>query len=221
MNKACQAWKDLATATISDALDRLGIPGQCLGIKPLDRSFKVLGRAFTVRTIAVSQVKGTVGDYIDDVAGGSVVVLDNGGRLDATVWGDLLTVAARRRGIAGTVINGVCRDVSRSLEINYPIFSRGCYMRTGKDRVQVEAVNAPVSLGTVRVEENDLVIGDADGVLVVPKAREDEVLRSARVIQDAEDQIRTAIENGIRVDEARRRFRYFELQRDNEKPRRT
>src|SRR5437763_16570315 len=92
----------LDTTSISDALDRLGIAGQCLNIKPLDHSFRMTGRAFTILYGPSGKPSGTVGDYIDDVAPGSVIVLDNGGRENATVWGDILTVVAHRRGVAGT-----------------------------------------------------------------------------------------------------------------------
>ncbi len=206
-------WKALSTATVSDALDRLGLAGQAFGLAPLDRSFRAVGRAFTVRYAPASTKKGTVGDYIDDVPPGAVVVLDNGGRLDATVWGDILTTMASRRGIAATVIHGVCRDVARSLELGYPLFTRGAYMRTGKDRVQAEAFNLPVSLGEVRVEAGDLLVCDADGVVVVPQAREADVLALAQSIERAENAIRAAVERGERLDAARRGAGSFTLQR--------
>jgi 4-hydroxy-4-methyl-2-oxoglutarate aldolase len=76
----------LDTTALSDALDRLGIAGQCLGIKPLDPRFRLAGRAFTILYGPAGTPPGTVGDYIDDVAPGGVVVLDNGGRENATVW---------------------------------------------------------------------------------------------------------------------------------------
>ena len=212
MDPQVEQFKAFSTTTISDALDRLGIAGQVFGITPLDRGFRLAGRAFTVRTIPVAKVKGVVGDYIDDVPAGDVVVLDNGGRLDATVWGDILTIMSHRRGLGGTVIHGVCRDATRSLELGYPIFSRGVYMRTGKDRVQADGTNVPVSLGEVRVEPGDMVVGDADGVLVVPAGREAEVLGIATEITEAEDRIRQEIEQGSRLDEARKRHRYFQLQ---------
>jgi regulator of RNase E activity RraA len=205
-------FKAFSTTTISDALDRLNIAGQVFGITPLDRAFRLAGRAFPVRTIPVATARGTVGDYIDDVPPGSVVVLDNAGRLDATVWGDILTTMAHRRGLGGTVIHGVCRDATRSLELGYPIYSRGVYMRTGKDRVQADGYDVPVSLGEVRVEPGDMLMGDADGVLVVPRGREDEVLGIAREITEAEDRIRQEIDQGSRLDEARKRHRYFQLQ---------
>ncbi len=105
----------MTTSGVSDALDQLGIPGQCLGIMPLDRSFCLCGRAWTLRYGPAGQDPGTVGDYIDDIGSDQVVVLDNQSRVDATVWGDLLTTTAAARGVPGTVIDGVCRDVDRSL----------------------------------------------------------------------------------------------------------
>ena len=95
-------------------MDRLGIGGQCLGIKPLNSGFRLTGRAFTILYGPSGMPAGTVGDYIDDVEPGRVVVLDNGGRENATVWGDILTMVAHTRKVAGTVIDGACRDM-RSL----------------------------------------------------------------------------------------------------------
>lgn len=200
------------TSTVSDALDRLGIAGQCLGIKPLDRSFRLAGRAFTVRMVPVGQSAGSVGDYIDDVAPGEIVVLDNDGRLDTTIWGDLATCVAHVRGVGGTVIDGVCRDLARSLEFAYPVFARGNAMRTGKDRVTADALGVTVQIAGVRVDPGDLLLGDADGVVVVPRQREDEVLGAAAEIAAVEAQILEAVGGGMRLDEARRRHGYHRLQ---------
>jgi 4-hydroxy-4-methyl-2-oxoglutarate aldolase len=204
---------ELPTATISDALDRLGIVGQCLGMAPLDPGFRLAGRAFTLRYRPIGLVeRGNVGDYIDDVPPGDIVVLDNAGRLDCTVWGDILTAVASRRGIGGTVIHGVCRDVQRALDLHYPIFTRGRYMRTGKDRVEVESMQAPISLGDVQVRPGDILVGDADGVLLIPRVRESEVFDTAREIEQAEQAIERETAKGIRLDEARKTFRYHQLQ---------
>jgi regulator of RNase E activity RraA len=206
-------FKALPTATLSDALDRLGIAGQCLGIAPLSPTFRLAGRAFTIKYRPVGYVeKGTVGDYIDDITPGDVVVLDNGGRLDCTVWGDILTMVGHRRGVGGTVINGVCRDIARALDLNYPIYSRGRYMRTGKDRVEVDAMQVPVSLGEVQVRPGDYLVGDADGVLVIPQSAAEKVLATAQEIEEAELAIEAAAAKGIRLDEARKQFRYHQLQ---------
>jgi len=202
----------LDTTSLSDALDRLGIAGQCLNIKPLDHRFRLTGRAFTILYGPAGIPPGTVGDYIDDVPPGSVVVLDNGGRENATVWGDILTWVAHKRGVAGTVIDGACRDTHLSRELGYPIYSRSYSMRTGKDRVQVEAMNGPVNIGDARVEPGDLVRGDADGVLVIPRAHEDAVLAAAETIDAVEQKIRAALEEGQTLAEARRQLGYHQLQ---------
>ena len=202
----------LDTATLSDALDRHGLNGQCSRIRPRSSSFRMAGRAWTLKYGPAGHPAGTVGDYIDDIDAGTVIVLDNGGREYGTVWGDILTEVAHRKGIAGTVIDGINRDVALCLALGYPVFSRDAWMRTGKDRVQVEATQVPVSIGDVRVCPGDLVRGDADGVVVVPRDFEDQVLASAEQIQAAEDAIRRSVREGMSLREARERHRYHQLQ---------
>lgn len=204
----------LDTPGVSDALDKLGLPGQCLGIAPLDNySAVVVGPAFTVQYVSASVPPGTVGDFIDDVAPGDVVVIDNGARTDCTVWGDIMTQYAGSRAIAATVIDGVCRDVSKALSDGYPVFSKGRFMRTGKDRVQVQSVNQPVSIGSARVCARDIVVADANGVVIVPRARAAEVAACARQIESVEAQIRTLITQGKTLEQARTALGYHSLQR--------
>lgn len=202
----------LDTATLSDALDRLGIVGQCYQIAGRDPSFEMTGRAYTMLCGPASNPPGTVGDYIDDVPEGHVVVIDNGGRDDATIWGDILTEIAHRRGLAGTLIDGISRDVKLCRELGYPVFSRGHWMRTGKDRVQVEAMDLPVNIGGARVCPEDLLRGDPDGVVVLPREHENAVLDAAEEISAAEEHIREACRGGMRLDEARKQFKYHQLQ---------
>ncbi len=212
MDDNIQRASKLDTTSLSDALDRLGIAGQCLGIKPLDHSFRMTGRAFTILYGPPSKPPGTVGDYIDDLAPDTVVVLDNGGRENATVWGDILTTVAHRRGIAGTVIDGACRDTHLALSLGYPIFSRSYSMRTGKDRVQVEATNCTVNIGDARVDAGDILRGDSDGVIVIPKAHEDDVLRVAEEVDTVEGRILQAVRDGSRLVDARMKHGYHQLQ---------
>lgn len=206
-------FEGLDTPGVSDALDKLGIPGQCLGIMPLDNyRAPVVGPAFTVKYVSCGQPAGTVGDFIDDVAEGDVVVIDNDGRTDATVWGDIMTQYAGIRKVGATVIDGVCRDVAKALGDGYPMFSRGRFMRTGKDRVEVAAVNEPVSIGTARVVARDIVVADANGVVVVPRARAREVAETARKIEEAESRIRELIASGKTLGQARAELGYHKLQ---------
>jgi regulator of RNase E activity RraA len=92
----------LPTAAISDALDREGIPGTLEGLVPLSDDFRVAGPAFTIRYTPADSSAGTVGDFLDEVPPGAVIVIDNNARRDVTVWGGILTEVASIRGIAGT-----------------------------------------------------------------------------------------------------------------------
>lgn len=206
-------FEGLDTPSVSDALDKLGLHGQAHGIVSLaDYNQSVIGPAFTVKYVPAANPPGTVGDFIDDVAEGDVVVLDNDGRTDCTVWGDIMTQYAGLRGIAGTVIDGVCRDVSKALVEGYPIFSAGRFMRTGKDRVQVDRIGGTVGIGTVRVQNRDIVLADANGVVIVPRHYAREVAEAARTIEEVEAAIRLQITEGKSLGEARAALGYHKLQ---------
>jgi regulator of RNase E activity RraA len=204
----------LDTPGVSDAMDKLGLHGQALGIMPLtDYTKVVVGPAFTVKYVPASVPPGTVGDFIDEVAEGDVVVIDNDGRTDCTVWGDIMTQYAGLRRIAGTVIDGVCRDVNKALGDNYPLFTAGRFMRTGKDRVQVESVKTTVAIGTVRVASRDIIVADANGVVIVPRNRARDVAETARTIEETESRIREQLAQGKTLGEARAALGYHTLQR--------
>jgi regulator of RNase E activity RraA len=207
----------LGTATISDALDKIKRPGSMHGLAPLKDGQQMVGRAFTVRYVAAGNPPGTVGDFIDDVKPGQVVVIDNDSRTDCTVWGDILTATAHNRGIAGTVIEGVCRDTIRALTLGYSIYSRGRFMRTGKDRVEVAEVEGPVTIGGVKVQPGDMIVGDSDGVVAIPQDCELEVLEIAEMIEEREEGILQAVLAGSTIAEARAKFGYHLLQRGDDK----
>ncbi|CAG9952425.1 unnamed protein product [Clonostachys rosea f. rosea IK726] len=166
-----------------------------------------------VRYVPASNPPGSVGDFIDDVAIGDIVVIDNGGRKDCTVWGDIMTRYAGIRGLAGTVIDGVCRDVDPIIKDDYPIFTAGNWMRTGKDRVQVGGINESVGVGNVRVSPRDIVVADANGVVIVPRDRAHEVAALTKSIEKSEQSILALIHGGSTITEAREKLGYHTLQR--------
>ena len=205
--------RELPTAAISDALDQAGIPGALHGVAPLSNAFRAVGPAFTVRYGPVGTAGGTVGDFLDDVPPGAVIVIDNDGRDDVTVWGGIMTEVAAVRGIAGTVINGVCRDVSASLSQHYPLFSRGRFMRTGKDRVRLAAVGEPLSVAGIDVQPGTLMCADADGVVAVPAGHAEQVIETAERIEQVEQDIVAAVRDGSTLRAARADLGYHDLQR--------
>lgn len=212
MDTILSRFERLDTTCVSDAMDKLGVECAAYGIKPLCFGEKLCGRAFTVHYMPCGTESGTVGDFLDDVAPGQVVVIDNAGRDDCTVWGDIMAKTAKMRGIAGTVIDGVCRDVPTVLSCGYPIFSKGYYMRTGKDRVFVDAVNVPVTLAGIQVQPNDIILGDDSGVVVIPQKLAERVADIAEEIDAKEQTILSLVAQGRTLKEARAETGYHHLQ---------
>ena len=206
-----EKFKAMDTTSISDAMDRLGLRGGCYGIVPLVAGVKIAGTAFTVRYRPCGVEKGTIGDFMDDASPGQVYVIDNGGR-PFTVWGDIMTIYAQKLGIAGTVIDGNCRDIPGILERRYPIFTRGRFMVTGKDRVELDGVNIPVSISDVKVRPNDIVVGDDTGIIIVPFDKAEAVLKAAVEIEEKEQEILALVAKGMTLREARVEMGYHSLQ---------
>jgi 4-hydroxy-4-methyl-2-oxoglutarate aldolase len=212
LKELLQGFMELSTPGVSDALDKMRIRCGCHGLTPIVGK-KFVGPAFTVKYVPIGQVKSGAGDYIDDTEEGDVIVIDNAGRTYCTVWGDILTNVAVKKKLAGTVINGVCRDVDGIRELGYPMYTRGHFMVTGKDRVMMESYNKPVDLADILVNPGDLIMADQSGVLVIPLNKAKEVLALAREIAAAEDNIVASIQKGLTLKEARVRFNYDALQR--------
>lgn len=204
----------LSTSEVSDALDFFGLPGSALGIHSVAGPARIFGKAFTIRFGPLDRMApGTVGDYIDELQPGTVAVLDNRGRCDCTVWGGIVSRLGAQKKLAGAVINGVCRDNSEADEVQFPVYSKGRFMRTGKDRVQVEAYQEPVMVGDVRVCPDDFIFGDADGLVVVPAKKAEQVFDKALQMHQVEENIITAALGGLPLTEARKKFGYHVLQR--------
>lgn len=212
MDRIIERFRKLDTTCVSDAMDKLGIECGVYGVKPIRFGQRICGRAFTVHYAPCGSTGGTVGDFLDDVQPGQVIVIDNAGRSTCTVWGDIMAKTARQMGIAGTVIDGVCRDIPAVLECGYPIFSKGYYMRTGKDRVYVDAVNVPVALSDIQVCPGDIVLGDDTGVVVVPQAVAEKVAEIAENIDAKEQEILALVAQGYSLKEARAKTGYHSLQ---------
>ena len=140
------------------------------------------------------------------------MVLDNNGRTDCTVWGGILTIVARSKNIAGTIIDGVCRDVEVIRDLKYPLWSKGHFMVTGKDRVGLVGIDVPVSIGKARVNPRDLVIGDDSGVVIVPNEKILEVLAITEEIEEKEKNIVKKVKEGLSLKEAREKYKYHNLQ---------
>lgn len=208
-----QGFLELSTPCVSDALDTMRIRCGCEGLMPIIQGKKFVGRAFTVEYGPIGQVKTGAGDYIDETKPGDVIVIANGAKTFCTAWGGLLSTVAKKKGVAGTVIDGVCRDVDVIREVDYPMYTKGHYMVTGKDRIQMLSYQKPISFCDIQVHPGDLVMADQSGVLIIPFNVAEKVLFSAREIDRAETLIEQAVGEGYSLKEARLKYKYDSLQR--------
>jgi 4-hydroxy-4-methyl-2-oxoglutarate aldolase len=161
-------------ATVLEVLQKLGINAVCEKLDSRSApSATFCGRAFTVQfmpcgTPDARTPNGNLTDYLYDVPAGYVLALDNRGRADVSVWGDEMARLAIQRGIAGVVVDGASDPQSPELP-PFHLVSRSRQGQTGANRVRVEALNLAVVLGGVRVECDDVILGDAQQVVVVPR----------------------------------------------------
>ena len=193
---------ELYTPVVGDILDDLSFTRQFLPqpIQPLREEMKLAGRAMPVVMIDVygKQKKpfGLLTEALDQLQPGEIY-LASGGDMRCAYWGEILTATAKKRGAVGAVINGFHRDTPKVLEQNWPVFSRGRFAQDSGVRTQVANYRCPIEIGQVSVQPDDLVFGDLDGVVVVPKKIEAEVIERALAKARGEKLVRKEIENGL------------------------
>jgi 4-hydroxy-4-methyl-2-oxoglutarate aldolase len=191
----------LFTAVVGDILDRENCWHQFLPqpIKPLDASYRVIGRAMPVQIADVTGARGRpfglMTEALDAIQPGEVY-LATGGSMNCAAWGEILTATARVRGGAGAVIDGFHRDTPRVLAQNWPVFSRGSYAQDAGVRSSVTAYRCVVEVGGVLIHPGDLVFGDADGVVIIPRQMEARIIELALDKVAGEKIVRSEIEGG-------------------------
>jgi len=216
-----QAARDsLFTAVLGDILDTLGFLRQFLPphIKPLRQDMVVVGRAMTVLEADYFGLKeehwhnplsgkpfGLMLEALDDLKQNEVYVAA-GGSARYALWGELMSTRAAQCGAAGAVLDGYSRDSLEILRMNFPTFSHGGYAQDQGPRGKVVDFRVPVEIGGVRVESGDIVFGDADGVIVVPKTVEHEAFTRALEKVQQESVVREAIGKGMSAAEAFKRY---------------
>jgi regulator of RNase E activity RraA len=192
----------LYTPVVGDILDGLDCFHQFLPqpVQPMLTTMKVVGRAMPAVMIDVygHQKKpfGLLTEALDQLQPGEVY-LASGGDMRCAYWGEILTATARARGAAGAVVNGFHRDSPQVLEQNWPVFSRGRFAQDSSVRTKVVDYRCPIEIGGVWIDPGDLVFGDLDGVVIIPRRHESEVIRKALEKARGEKLVRKEIEGGM------------------------
>jgi regulator of RNase E activity RraA len=171
--------RNLNTPTLANALEDLGIEGVITGLHAAGVGLRCVGRAVTV--LEMTGPRGAfpasdfkVGHMIDAAGPGDVVVVSNGGA-PISSWGGTASYAAHLKGIAGLVVDGGIRDREEIMEIGFPAFARHMIPTTGKTRIRVEAIGAPITCSGIRVNPGDAIVADGTGIVCIPAERAGEV----------------------------------------------
>jgi regulator of RNase E activity RraA len=197
----------LDTATVSDALDNCGLPPGQGGMLPMWGRPRIAGYAATVELEPVNGEHAgahILTGAIAEAGAGNVMVIANGGRIDVSCWGGIVSVGAAMRSIRGVVADGACRDVEQARELGFPVFARAQAPVTARGRLRQKSAGAPVRLGQVTVSPGDVVMADEGGVVVVPRERAAKVLAVAHGVRAREQQIEAEVRAGVPLPQAMR-----------------
>lgn len=200
----------LYTPVVGDILDAMGCSHQFLpaGIQPLRDDMKLAGRACTVleQNVFEAQKKpfGLLTEALDQLKRDEVYLAT--GATNSALWGELLTATAKARGAAGAVVDGYTRDTPQVLQQDFPVFARGRWAQDSSIRTNVVDFRCRIEIGQVVIDDGDIVFGDMDGVLIIPRRAEAECIERALEKARGEKVVRSAIESGMSATEAFRKF---------------
>jgi regulator of RNase E activity RraA len=201
----------LASSTLANALDEAGLHRQVIAtIKAVAPGMRFAGPAVTVRELA-----GDYGDYSSDdfkvgaiveAAGpGDVIVIDIGGAACST-WGGMASLAAKVKGVAGLLVDGGVRDLEEMMAFDFPVFARHLVPTTGRRRLKVEAIGAPVEVDGVAVAPGDIIVADGSGAVCLPRADAEEIVTRAEALQRDDEAAVAEIQRGLSFSEAMKKF---------------
>lgn len=206
-----QAAAALYSAVVADVCDSIGLREQTVrpSIRCLHHDGTVIGWARTFRSVVVTappaRAYGGEIDFIDSLSPGDVVVGDASGS-EVAAWGELFSTASLGRGARGVVIDGYVRDISKIRELGFNLHGCGARPTDSLGRMSLTDRDIPITVGGVVVQSGDLVVGDDDGVVVVPRARAEEVLQLSLAKAAKEDNARALLLEGGYLAEVWERF---------------
>jgi 4-hydroxy-4-methyl-2-oxoglutarate aldolase len=209
-----EAFKEISTCNISDALDKLGLPCGTFGIRPLYDCPRIAGTAVTMKIVPAGSMRpsGHMGaDPLDAAEPGDVLVFDNGGRLDQNCWGEIVTFAALQKGVVGVIIDGAARDVDVTRQMGFPVYARGIVPLTARNRNVQGDYNCPVNIGGRQVNPGEIVVADINGVVVIPIDKAEEVLKACKEIIERENELIRKIKSGISFADVDRQSGYDKM----------
>ena len=193
----------LDACAVSDALDRLALPGAVTGIARLTTTRRISGRVITVRMgrdegqPPAPRHLGTTA--IEAAQPGDVIVMEQRTGIDAACWGGNLSLGAKIRQVAGVIVDGPARDVDEAREYDFPVFARSATSRTARGRIVETATNAAITVGDVTVRSGDFVVADGSGVVFIAQGEVARVLETAEAVVARERAMVAALREGTPI----------------------
>lgn len=190
------------SCAVSDALDKLALPGSVTGIGRVSTDQRIAGRVLTVKLEKAdgrSNTKHLCSTAIEAANPGDIIVCEQRTGLDAACWGGNLTIGAQARGVAGAIVEGPARDIDESRQLGFPVFARTITGRTARGRIIETATNEPIQVGDVTVHPGDYVIADASSVVFIAAAEIEKVLEAAESIWQRESLMAQALREGTPI----------------------
>lgn len=201
----------LSTTNLADALDKEGMRGAVIGIRPMYGCPRIIGRAVTMKVTAAGmwKTKYHMGvRAIDSASAGDIIVIDNRGDTNNNCWGEILSMGAKMKGVSGVVVDGAARDIDACEEFGFPVYARGTVPITARGRIMEESVNEVVRIGDIQVRPGDIVMADVNGVVIVPVEKLDDVVKSAEGIVEKESAMVEELRNGANIVEVDQKYSY-------------
>ena len=204
--------ESLYSAVLADVLDSLGYRYQALPahIRPLTPAKKICGRVFPAMARATYKIPAKPYELeiaaVDALARGDVLVVDAGEDQSCAFWGELLTTACLAKGARGVVMTACTRDMWKIRDLNFPVYGIGWHPGDSKGRLDVITVGEPIRIGGVRAQRGDWLLGDEDGVVIIPHEVAAEAIRLAQEKVSGENIVRDELARGMPVGEAFRKY---------------
>jgi 4-hydroxy-4-methyl-2-oxoglutarate aldolase len=198
----------LDCCAVSDALDKLGLPGCVTGLVALNSTRRIAGRVHTVKLVARESAPASAGPprhlgtrAIDAALPGEIIVIEQRSGLDAGSWGGILSLGAKLKGVAGVIADGPVRDVDEARALDFPVFARAATARTARGRLVEAATDVPVAIGDVTVRPGDYAIADGSAVVFIGAVDALQVIEAAEAIAQRESVMAEALRAGRKITE--------------------
>jgi 4-hydroxy-4-methyl-2-oxoglutarate aldolase len=211
----CRRYRRLYTGLVADLLDGKGVRTHSLSsnIRPLKENMVVAGPAFTCQGYPTGDIKSDdtpmLIKLLESLPPYSVAVMNTGGDISSSHWGEIMTLSAKQRGCTGAVVDGGIRDAAYILKTKFPIFLKFYLPASSVSRFELKELQVPIRIGEVGILPGDFILGDVDGVVAIPGALTEEVLRETEEKMQNESGMRQALRRGVPLKEVYKKFGAF------------